>query len=119
MTNDIFVVLCPDGCLTYDDMKMCQEEKWVPIAVIKKEGKVTVPCFHDPELARKFGKRNYPKDWLAGVIALSLAEIKWMLEVKGWVLQVYTYPNLCKDLEGFGYEILEFQSQPDLFMKRK
>ncbi len=117
MPNDVFVVLCPDGCMTYDDMHMCKTEKWVPIAVLKHGDDVTVPCFDKAETALKFGRRNFPKDWLAGVIALTLGEIKWVI-AKGWKMEVLNYPKLFKDLPEFTYEVLEFQSAPDLYMKR-
>ena len=115
--QDIFVVFCPDGCLKLADMPQCKNEKWVPIASLKQGEQVNVFCFTDAETARKFGKRNYPKDWTKGVIALSKLEVEWIV-AKGWKFMLLNFPRLFKDIEGFGYEILEFQTEPDLFMQR-
>ncbi len=117
MSNDIFVVFCSDGCLQYADMKMCQKEQWVPITVLRQGDEVIVPCFHDMEIAKKFAKRNYPKGWLTGQIALTAAEVEWIAS-KGWKLEVLTHPRLFKNLSGFGHEVLEIQSRPDLYMPR-
>lgn len=115
--QDIFAILCPDGALGYGDMKQCCNEKWVPIATFQEGDQITALCFTEHETARKFIKRNYPKDWVRGVIALSKGELEWMYK-KGWNIRILTYPNLYKDLKGFGFEVLEFQTQPDLFMAR-
>jgi len=115
MMDNVYVVICSDGALKFSDMKQCQDEKWLPISVFYKENDIHVIAFTDPLVGKRFIKRNYPKNWLVGVIALSEMEIDWLKE-KGWKLELFSYPNLLHGRK-LGYEILEFQSNPELLLK--
>lgn len=114
---DVFAVICSDGAITNrDDVKQCQNEKWMPVATISKDGKITVLLFYDYQVAAKFIKRNYPRDWTRGIINLTEDNLKWMRD-QGWESKVLSYPQLLKDAPGFGYEILQFQSEMDVVIR--
>ena len=116
LSAEVIVTFYSDGALQKSDMVQCQKEKWVPIVAVANDDKVMVPCFRSHELAKKFGKRNFPKDWLDGTISLSHKEVIWMME-KGWTLHILDYPHIMKDREGFGHQVLEFQTDPDLYIR--
>lgn len=112
---DIFAIICSDGALTSRaDIAQCQNEKWIPIAVINDGGKITVILFYDLQVAMKFIKRNFSKDWTRGIINLSDDQLEWMRD-QGWEVKVLTYPQLLKDK--LGYAILEFQSEVNVTIK--
>lgn len=111
---DVFAVLCSDGAITSrDDVKQCEREKWLPVASLNKDGKVTVLLFYDLQVAVKFIKRNYSKEWTRGIINLTTTQLEWMSS-QGWEYKVLTYPQMLKDLPEFGYSILEFQDEMDI-----
>jgi len=114
---DVYAIFCPDGALSFDDMEQCQREKWVPIATLTVDNKIHALIFNDPKIAQTFIRRNYPKNWIRGLIALSNKELQWM-QGKGWEIKCMTYPNILKDTAGFGFEILEFQTEPTLKIGR-
>ena len=118
MNTTFYVALYSDGALKFEDLRQCRDEKWIPIATIKTEETIIVPCFSSLKVARDFTKRNIPRKWQGGVIALSDAEIKWMND-KGWHLAHLDFPRLVKDVEGFGYEVLELQNKPKLEVHRQ
>lgn len=111
---DIFAVLCSDGAIVNcDDVKQCEKEKWLPVAAIIEGNKTTVLLFCDLQVAVKFIKRNYSKDWTRGIINLTTTQLKWMND-QGWESRVLTFPQILKDIPGFGYAILEFQDEMDI-----
>lgn len=113
---DLFAVFCPDGTLKLKDMNRCQAEKWIPIATITVKNKINALIFSDVKVARNFIRRNYPKDWLRGLIVLSTKQLEWMRD-KNWEVRYMTYPNILKDTPGFGYEVIEFDVEPDLCIR--
>lgn len=111
---EVYAVICSDGAITNrDDVKQCQHERWMPIATITQDGKVTVLLFYDYKIAAQFIKRNYPSDWTRGIISLTTDELKWMQD-QGWGNKILSYPQRLKDTPGFGYEVLQFQSDMDI-----
>ena len=109
---DVFAVICSDGAIANrDDVNQCQREKWLPIAATVSGDKTTVILFYDLQVAVKFIKRNFPKEWTRGIINLTNSQLEWMRD-QGWEVKVLTYPQLLKDT--LGYTILEFQSEMDM-----
>ena len=109
----MYAVLCPDGALNKEDMIQCQNEQWVPLAVYRPNGIIHLLCFRDYKVAANFFWKNYPRGWLFGIVELSDEEIFWA-EEQGWKIEILNYPRKLKDRPDFGYEVLQFQSVPDL-----
>lgn len=116
----MWLLLWSDGALQIKDLhEQCRKEKWIPIAVYKQAGETHVIAFHHEDVAIRFVKRNFPKDWVRGGIQASDHEIEWIKE-KGWKLEIFDWPRYImgrKDME-VGYEVIEFHTEPDVFEKR-
>jgi hypothetical protein len=91
----------------------CVPGKWVPIFGFRSnsEDSPTIPLFHNEETAKKFIKRNLPKEWWHGGVELTDADIEWM-KSKGWILKEMNFPHLVTNYK-YGVEILEFSEQPN------
>lgn len=93
----------------------CTSEKWAPICAFYKDGNTYIPLFHDPMTARKFARRNLPRDWQEGAVFTIPKNIAWM-EGKGWKMAVMNFPRLMRDLPGItlGFEVMEFIEKPEI-----
>ena len=113
----MYAILCTDGQVDYKAViNECRPEKWVPIFSYyetKNPKTPIIPIFHDPETARKFTKRNLPKDWVKGAVFLIPENIDWMKE-KNWKINIMQFPRLMKNLPNvkIGFEIMEFIKVP-------
>ncbi len=117
----MYVIIYSDGQISLDDFSNdCHRGSWVPIAVLKyKCGKMTVPCFNDPDTAKSFAHRNLPKSWIKGTVLLHTEDFD-SLSSRGFIKEVYDFPRLVKDRVDceMTFEILEFTEQPDLLYLR-
>ena len=118
----MIAILCTDGQMKLEEVRNeCQPGKWVPLFIYTVAGESfpTIPLFHDEKTAKAFIKRNLPKDWLHGGVALTERDIQWMKD-KGWQIREMSYPNRMTDLKNikFGFEILEFGEEPEFRISR-
>lgn len=110
----LFAVLYTDGLVELTSIKNeCKKENWAPIFVYEQGKDIIVPCFTSQEDARKFGKKNLPKEWLSGAVSLSEREYFWLKSQK-YIIEVMNYPRKIKDLYKTGFRILEFSENPDV-----
>lgn len=88
----------------------CQQEKMLPILVMRtpNEGPI-VPVFRNTKTAKTFIKRNLPKNWVCGLVNLTMHEAQLMDE-KGWKAICYSFPRVLKDVLQFDIEIFECDS---------
>jgi len=117
-------ILFTDGILKLHEIaKECKKDKWVPVCVYREklvvDGVPTVIGFNSQEIAKKFAKRNLPKEWLRGSIRLTEESITW-IKNKGWKIEFFTYPKLITShpLYEISFEIIELGNEPDLYCQR-
>lgn len=116
----MYAVLCTDGQMDAGAIiKECPSQKWAPIFAYYEKGVTYIPLFHDPMTARKFAKRNLPKDWLQGAVFTIPENIAWM-ENKGWKMTTMNFPRLMTGLPGItiGFEVMEFIEEPEIKVSR-
>lgn len=107
-------IMCTQGNLSCQDIKNeCRKDKWFPILTYVVNGTKNLPLFSDPNKAKKFIKRNLPKNWLQGVIQLTDEDVV-QLRSKFNVLDM-NYPNIVRDLPGLQWveEVIELNVEPD------
>ena len=116
----MFAVLCSDGAIKPEDIVgQLREEQWVPLAVTKPRNKPdaspTLLLFNDQETARRFAVRNFPKDWMVSVVQLADDDLGWVGE-RGWLTETITYPRIMNSHPDYEltYEVLQFQTKPDV-----
>lgn len=115
----MFAVLCTDGELDLNAVRNeCVPGKWVPVFVYKvnADDSPIVPVFRDAITAKKFAKRNLPKNWMLGAVELTDRDIEWIKE-KEWIIKEMTYPHKVDNYH-CGFEILEFEVVPDFRTSR-
>jgi hypothetical protein len=117
-------ILFTDGVMNqHDIVSECKTQKWVPICVYREKSVVdavpTVIGFNDQEMAKKFAKRNLPKDWVRGGVKLADEDVKWIKD-KGWNIEIFTFPKLMNShpVYEISFEVLEFSEEPDLRYQR-
>lgn len=99
----MIVLLYSDGILSINDiLKECKIQKWFPICA---QGN-TVIGFNDPEIAKKFAKRNFPKNWIRGGIRINENDINW-IKSQNWSIEILNWPKLMKDLSFLIFETQE------------
>jgi hypothetical protein len=120
----MFAVLCSDGAITPEHIVgQLRDEQWVPLAVTKPRNienpTPTLLTFNNQEIAKKFARRNFPKDWLVSVVQLADDDQEWIKE-KGWLIKNLTYPQLMNTHPDYEltYEILTFKTRPDVGIVR-
>ena len=115
-----YCILCAQNYMTYNDMvNECTTEKWLPVLIMRAGDNPNpiMPVFDDKETATKFIKRNLPEDWLCGTMPLSLKNANWMDE-RGWKAIRFSFPRKLKDVVKFDVEILEFEKNHNIVLKR-
>lgn len=115
-------ILFTDGVLKLHEIDECKKEKWVPLCVYREkstDGVPTVIGFDNQEIAKKFAKRNLPKDWLRGCVELVEEDVAWIKD-KGWKIEVFTFPKLMKNhsLYEISFEVVELSGEPELHYQR-
>ena len=109
-------ILCGQGHMSYQDMlKECQSENWLPVLVMRMNGQTILPMFPNERLAAGFIRRNLPKEWTTGVIAITSEDADQMDE-KGWKAIEFTFPRKVKDIVEFDVEVIECK---DVAVQRK
>lgn len=113
----MYVVIYSDGQVSLSDMHTdCRSRSWIPMAVLRgKDGKITVPCFHDMDCAKGFATRNMPRHWVRGSVMLAKEDIE-TIKSKGWDMELFDFPRLVRDRDDskLDFEIYEFDSKPEL-----
>jgi hypothetical protein len=112
-------VLCTQGEMSLGEvLRECRNDCWVPLLVMRPdEGPPVVPVFPLEETARDFARRNLPKKWVHGAVALTDRDLEWM-DSKGWDVVRYDFPRKLKDVVEFDIEILEFDEPPEVRFKK-
>lgn len=117
-------ILFTDGVLKLHEIAdECKKGKWVPVCVYREKSVVdgipTVIGFNDQETAKKFAKRNLPKEWLRGGVELTKQDMQWIKD-KGWNIEVFTFPKLMTShpLYEISFEVIELSDEPDLRYQR-
>lgn len=114
----MFALIYTDGQLKLNDIiKECINQKWIPLMIYRDiiKSVVHIPLFNCESVAKSFMKRNLPKSWSHGTIALCNNDLV-SLSTKGWILQNFEFPNKIKDRTDIqiGFEIFELDESPDL-----
>jgi len=100
-------ILCGQEHMSYHDMlKECQSENWLPVLVMRINDKTILPMFENERFAARFIKRNLPKKWTTGVIAITPQDAERMNE-KGWEAIKFTFPRKVKNIVKFDVEVIE------------
>jgi len=118
----MMAILCTDGQLEVNDViKECVSQKWIPILTYryKNSEEIYVPIFSIQDTAKDFIKRNLPKKWLKACICLSDNEIE-TIKSFNWNLEHFSFPRKIAENPAIvlGFEIIEFQQQPDFLCNR-
>lgn len=117
----MIALIYSDGSISPTDLKKeCQNQKWIPLAVVKdKVEQIFVICFNSQDIARKFSKRNFPKNWIQGSIKLSDADLNF-IDKKKWKIKILDFPRLLNSHPEYtlSFEILDFYEEPELFYTR-
>ncbi len=116
----MIAILCTEGRMKHHEIKdECPAGKWAPIFCYRENSKTIIPIFLEEQVAIAFVRRNLPRDWVKGAVVLTDRDLDWMKK-KDWEVREMKYPNKLKDIKSinFDLEILEFEEQPDFFIKR-
>ena len=104
----MFAILHTDGNLKLKDLYTeCRDQKWIPILTYENK----VVCFHFQDVAKRFAKRNLPKDWLTGAIQLDRDAIKKIRD-SGLKIDILDYPKKLN--VKFELEVIEFNYKPEI-----
>lgn len=98
----MYAILSTDGCMSVNEVKECEQNEFVPIAVERVDGKTYVPLFTDKKLAKRSKERNLPKDWPTGVVQMHTKHIEKIKEM-GFIPYVCDFPKKTK----FETEVIE------------
>lgn len=105
----MLVAFCTEGQMGVEEVvKECSS--WIPLLVIKHDGKTVLPTFISEEICKKFCKKNLPKDWFFGCVNLTYEDVE-VLATKDLEVLEFTFPRLLKDAFEFGIEIHEFAGE--------
>jgi hypothetical protein len=108
-------IICTDGQLGLTEIqKECVKGKWIPLLVLKQNNNLILPIFNLVEIARKFIKRNLPKEWNHGCVFLCEDDIV-AIKKRDWKIEIFDFPrkvNENPEIE-LGFEIHEFEEEPD------
>ena len=96
-----------------DVVAECVPGKWVPLLVMRHEGKVILPLFTETSVARRFVERNVGRKWISGTVNVTLEDAKW-IDDKGWAPAVYEFPRRLKEAVEFDVEILEYEDDREV-----
>lgn len=119
-------ILFTDGVMqTHEIAGECKSQRWVPICVYREKGVndavPTVIGFNNAETAKKFAKRNIPKDWVQGGVSLTDEDVQW-IKNKGWKIEIFTFPKLMTShpVYEISFEVLEFtgEDEPEVHYQR-
>jgi len=106
-----------DGCISQSELKNeCQAQQWIPLAVKRDlHNNVWVLGFSDPNVAKQFARRNFPKNWIKGSIMLCDEDLQFIGK-NNWKIEILSFPRLLNSHPEYklGFEILEFHNKPDL-----
>lgn len=107
----MFAALFCDGHLTIDALRPeCIAEKWIPVATNVDTHSIILFPFQD--MVKKFCKKNYPKNWMAGAVFVTDDSFRWIAE-KGLNTEVWDFPKKMP-LSRLSFEVLELSEEPDL-----
>jgi hypothetical protein len=107
----MLVAFCTEGHMNAFDVKHeCGKEGWVPLVVLKIEGRIILPNFTSNQICKKFCERNLSKKWFFGGVTLTDEDIE-SIKNKGWEFQSFDFPRLVKDRYSIEVEIHEFASE--------
>jgi len=111
----MIAILCTDGAMELTDIcSECKNNKWVPILVYYKDSVPTVVTFSNEDTAKRFAQRNLRKGWLLGAVYLGDEGIEF-IKSRGWNIEVMNWP---RRLTNFGYEVVEFDTAPEVYCGR-
>lgn len=114
----MYFVIYSDGQISTQEISSdCQKNSWIPITTIEyKSGDKTIPCFYDANSAKTFAVRNFPKNWLKGIVFLEQEDLIDILS-NGYKIDKFSFPKLFKDRQDcvLNFVILDFKTTPDLY----
>ncbi|MDO8512029.1 MAG: hypothetical protein Q7S57_02050 [bacterium] len=112
----LYAIVCTQGHMNSREVENeCVAQKWVPLVVFRKEGKTFMPFFKVTKFARRFAKRNLPKEWLTGAVNLG-DEDRAIITGKGIICTVLDFPDKLKDVAEFDIEIHEYHPNTEVEM---
>jgi len=114
-----YCIFCTQGQMTPQEFrKECGSECWLPILIFRNPGDQTivVPVFESREIAKRFARKNLPRDWYCGTLNMRMRDAEWM-DNRGWRAIKYNYPHKMTDKVEFDIEILEFEPDYKMTMK--
>jgi len=107
----MLVAFCTEGHMSASEVRReCGKDGWIPLVVLKVEGKTFLPNFTSNQVCKKFCERNLPKKWLCGGVTLTEEDIA-SIKQKGWEFQSFDFPRMMKDRCLIEVEIHEFASE--------
>jgi hypothetical protein len=117
---DTYAVVCTQGEMGLQEIRAeCKPERWVPILVMRCEGKTKVPTFTNPDVAKQFVRRNLPERWRKGSGVVNVtAEYARIFKSKGWEVLTYDFPRKMVDIVEFDIEVVEYTDDVDVVTRR-
>lgn len=113
-SNEAYVIICTQGLMDLTAIRReCRDQSWCPILVYNKDGNRTIPYFKNIQTANSFRKRNFPKEWIGGVVDLTPIDIQ-TLSNKGLNWEYLDFPKKMPLI--FEVEIHEFAEKPLLYV---
>ena len=111
----MIAIIYSNGQIDFSELRFdCRENKWMPLADLKyKDGRVSIPCFEQSDIAKQFARRNLPKQWVRGGVELGDDEQDFIRN-KGWNIEIFNFPKLFKTHPNIvlGFEVLDFTDKP-------
>lgn len=118
----MMAILCSDGQMALQDViKECVHQKWIPLLTFRYKDKeeIYLPIFSIQDTAKDFIKRNLPKKWIKACIELSNHEINTINSLN-LRMEHFSFPRKISENPSIimGFEIIDFQHEPDFFCSR-
>lgn len=109
--NNAWTVMYTQGMMTKRNIiDECHRQGWAPFLAFKEGETFIVPVFAKDDVARRFAKRNIPKDHLWGLVAPTDEEWNFIRE-RGWELREFSYPHRLE--AALDVVIVEFHAKPN------
>lgn len=115
----IYCIVCMQGEMGYRELiAECKPGNWLPLLVMRQNGRIILPCFPSTLLAFQFAKRNLPPKWLKpfATICPTLNDAQ-LIDSKGWEVVQFNFPRLLVDVVEFDIEVVEFEDNERIFVK--
>lgn len=94
---DFFALIRTSNELKIHDLRNeCQQEKWAPVLVLRYPNRTVIPLFTNVQIARKFLRRNVPRNEICGVMGMIDEDTQIFIN-RGWEIDWHHHPRKYVD----------------------